>query len=93
MRFTCFLLVSLGAAVHNAVAAHCRIGGATRADCCWGGSDGYASCHRQNKDRVFCESDSDNYCTNVMRDGAAVSSTCDADCCNTLNGWGTGCPK
>ncbi|KAJ0309531.1 hypothetical protein COL516b_002777 [Colletotrichum fioriniae] len=42
----------------------------------------------------FCEADTANYCTNVKGpNGAMVSTTCDADCCNTLNGWGTGCPK
>ncbi|KAI8234063.1 hypothetical protein K4K57_005179 [Colletotrichum sp. SAR 10_99] len=76
------------------MAAHCRIGSATRADCCWGGEDGYKSCWRQNKDSSFCKSDSANYCTNVDGpSGAKMSTTCGADCCNTLNGWGTGCPK
>ncbi|KAK1624374.1 hypothetical protein BDP81DRAFT_398467 [Colletotrichum phormii] len=42
----------------------------------------------------FCEADTANYCTNVKGpDGSMVSTTCGADCCNTLNGWGTGCPK
>ncbi|KAK1704308.1 uncharacterized protein BDZ83DRAFT_798095 [Colletotrichum acutatum] len=42
----------------------------------------------------FCEADTANYCTNVKGPGGVmVSTTCDADCCNTLNGWGTGCPK
>ncbi|KZL87269.1 hypothetical protein CI238_10415 [Colletotrichum incanum] len=94
MQFSHILIAGLATTVSTVFAAHCRIGSSTRTDCCWGGNDGYASCHRQVKNKYFCEDDSANYCTNVKGpSGAMVSTTCDADCCNTLNGWGTGCPK
>ncbi|KAH6983709.1 hypothetical protein EDB80DRAFT_875189 [Ilyonectria destructans] len=93
MQLSQILLFGLATIVHTALAAHCRIGGAYRTDCCWGGNDGYKSCQSQNHNSQFCKSDSANYCTNIIRDGEPVSKTCDADCCNTLNGWGTGCPK
>ncbi|KAK1445666.1 hypothetical protein CMEL01_09909 [Colletotrichum melonis] len=94
MQFSKILLAALATASSTVMAAHCAIGNSVRTDCCWGGNDGYKSCLRQNSNRYFCEADTANYCTNVKGpNGAMVSTTCDADCCNTLNGWGTGCPK
>ncbi|KAF5525270.1 hypothetical protein CGCA056_v002222 [Colletotrichum aenigma] len=54
------------------------------------------SCQKQNpNNEIWCLNDKANYCSRVMKQGTntPVSATCDADCCDTVTGWGTGCPK
>ncbi|OLN87952.1 hypothetical protein CCHL11_00125 [Colletotrichum chlorophyti] len=69
----------------------------SKANCCWGGSNGEDACLRQRGGANVCRRppEASNFCTNVFRQGTQipVSETCDADCCDTITGWGIGCPK
>ncbi|KZL65484.1 hypothetical protein CT0861_04293 [Colletotrichum tofieldiae] len=76
------------------LASECKIGyNNPRTNCCWG--KGMKSCMAQNHDSPWCAGNSANFCYNVMKEGTntPVSATCDADCCDTVTGWGIGCPK
>ncbi|KAJ0309532.1 hypothetical protein COL5a_001700 [Colletotrichum fioriniae] len=86
MQFSVVITAILSAVAVPAVLA-------AETDCCWG--KGQKSCMNQNGDSVWCASNSANFCYNVMKQGTntPVSATCDADCCDTVTGWGIGCPK
>ncbi|KAK1624375.1 hypothetical protein BDP81DRAFT_398468 [Colletotrichum phormii] len=95
MQFSVVITAVLSAiAVPAVLAAECKVGrNSPQTDCCWG--KGQKSCMNQNGDSVWCASNSANFCYNVKRQGTQipVSDTCDADCCDTVTGWGIGCPK
>ncbi|KAK1497212.1 hypothetical protein CTAM01_07876 [Colletotrichum tamarilloi] len=80
-------------AIQTTLAATCDVKG-KKENCCWG--KGNEFCQNQNRNNeIWCSKDKANYCSNVMKQGTntPVSATCDADCCDTITGFGTGCPK
>ncbi|KAF6811927.1 ec16 protein [Colletotrichum plurivorum] len=106
MRFSLFVVLGLATAAQEAMAAsqhgscltsfQCRIA-ESKANCCWGGSNGISACLRQRNGANVCNSPSEaaNFCKNVNIEGQniKVSETCNADCCDTKTVFGTGCPK
>ncbi|CAI0654388.1 hypothetical protein CGCF415_v002108 [Colletotrichum fructicola] len=94
MQFSVAISAILSAmAVQTALAATCDVSG-KKENCCWGKDN--ESCQKQNpNNEIWCLNDKANYCSRVMKQGTntPVSATCDADCCDTVTGWGTGCPK
>ncbi|KAF0322305.1 hypothetical protein GQ607_010386 [Colletotrichum asianum] len=94
MQFSVAISAILSAmAVQTALAATCDVDG-KKENCCWGKD--YESCRKQNpNNESWCLNNKANYCSRVMKQGTdtPVSATCDADCCDTITGWGTGCPK
>ncbi|OHW93752.1 ec16 protein [Colletotrichum incanum] len=106
MRFSLIAVLTLAAATQEAFASsvicttlsekQCRIAD-VKDNCCWGGSNGRDACLRQRGGANVCRSPNMawNFCRNVYKQGTQtpVSETCDADCCDTVTGWGIGCPK
>ncbi|KAF6803212.1 hypothetical protein CMUS01_15145 [Colletotrichum musicola] len=79
MRFSIFVVLGLATAAQDAMAASCRIA-ESKANCCWGGSNGLSACLRQRGGANVCRSPSEatNFCQNVNIEGQniKVSKTC-----------------